>query len=53
LSVGSGFDLGDRQYLISDCTAALCEKDQVDAERLIHVYLAEVVSAAETLAALE
>ena len=52
LSVAGGFDLGYRQYLISDCTAALNERDQNDAERFIRFYLAEVVSSADVLRAL-
>ena len=52
LSVAAGFDLGYRQYLISDCTGALDERDQQDAERFIDLYLAEVVTAAEVLDAL-
>jgi biuret amidohydrolase len=48
-----GFDLGYRQYLISDCTASLSDQDQCDAERLMGVYVAEIVTAAETLIALQ
>lgn len=53
LSVAAGFDLGYRQYLLADCTGALSDRDQEDAERLIGTYLAEVVSTADALAALE
>lgn len=48
-----GFDLGYRQYLISDCTASLSDQDQSDAERLLGAYVAEIVSAAEVVAALK
>jgi nicotinamidase-related amidase len=52
LSVASGFDLGYRQYLVTDCTGALCDEDQADAERLIGLYMAQLVTTDETLAAL-
>ena len=52
LSVAGGFDLGYRQYLVTDCTGALCDEDQADAERLIGFYLAQLVTTDETLAAL-
>ena len=45
LSVAAGFDLGYRQYLISDCTGAQTERDQADSERIIGTYLAEIVGA--------
>lgn len=53
LTACAGFDLGYRQYLISDCTASLCDEDQRNAERLLGVYVAELITAAETVAALE
>ncbi|KAA9162561.1 cysteine hydrolase [Amycolatopsis acidicola] len=53
LSVASGFDLGYRQYLVTDCTAALSERDQEDAERFIGAYLAQLVTAEDTTAALK
>src|SRR6185436_19871800 len=53
LTVASGFDLGYRQFLISECSAALSDEDQEDAERFMNVYLAEVVTAAEVLDVLE
>lgn len=53
LSVAAGFDLGYRQYLIADCTGALSERDQLDAERFINFYLAEVVSADEVQGVLD
>lgn len=52
LTACAGFDLGYRQYLISDCTASLCHEDQRDAERLLGVYVAELVTAAEVVGAL-
>ena len=51
LSVAAGFDLGYRQYLVADCTGTLSDRDQLDAERLIGNYLAEIVSTADTVAA--
>lgn len=51
LSVAAGFDLGYRQYLLADCTGALSDQDQSDAERLIGNYLAEIVCAADLTAA--
>lgn len=53
LSVAAGFDLGYRQYLVADCTGTLSERDQEDAERLIGNYLAEIVTAADSVAAME
>ena len=53
LTVAAGFDLGYRQYLITDCTGALNGQDQADAERFIGLYLAELVSASETVSALD
>lgn len=53
LSVASGFDLGYRQYLITDCTGALSGEDQADAERFIGLYLAQLVTTNDTLAALK
>jgi nicotinamidase-related amidase len=47
-TVASGFDLGYRQYLVSDCTATLTASDQSAAERFIGTYLAEVVTADAT-----
>ncbi len=52
LTATAGFDLGYRQYLISDCTGALSEQDQADTERLIGLYIAEPVSSEQTLTAL-
>jgi biuret amidohydrolase len=53
LTVAAGFDLGYRQYLITDCTGALNGQDQADAERFIGLYLAELVSASEAVSALD
>lgn len=53
LSVASGFDLGYRQYLVTDCTGALSDEDQADAERFIGLYLAQLVTTDSTLAALK
>lgn len=53
LSVAAGFDLGYRQYLVADCTGTLSTRDQEDAERLIGNYLAELVTAADAVAAME
>lgn len=53
LSVAAGFDLGYRQYLVADCTGTLSARDQEDAERLIGNYLAEIVTAADAVAAME
>ena len=47
-TVAAGFDLGYRQYLVSDCTATLSASDQSAAERFIGTYLAEVVTADAT-----
>jgi nicotinamidase-related amidase len=52
LSVASGFDLGYRQYLVTDCTGALSQEDQAHAERFIGLYLAQLVTTDDTLAAL-
>jgi len=52
LTVAGGFDLGYRQYLITDCTGALSEKDQSEAERFMRTYLAEPVGAAQVVAVL-
>jgi nicotinamidase-related amidase len=52
LSAAAGFDLGYRQYLLADCTAALTEDDQREAERFISVYLAQIVSAESAVDAL-
>ncbi|MET0546956.1 MAG: cysteine hydrolase [Caulobacterales bacterium] len=52
LSATAGFDLGYRQYLISDCTAALSDEDQADTERLLNNYIAEVVTADDVLSVL-
>lgn len=51
VSVASGFDLGYRQYVISECTAALSDEEQSAAERLISTYLAQIVSAKSAVAA--
>jgi nicotinamidase-related amidase len=53
LTAAVGFDLGYRQFLISDCTASLSDHDQSDAERLLGVYVAEIVSASEVVTALK
>ncbi|MGQ2928888.1 MAG: isochorismatase family protein, partial [Sphingopyxis sp.] len=53
LRVAAGFDLGYRQYLVADCTGTLSARDQEDAERLIGNYLAEIVTAADAVAAME
>ncbi|BCP14256.1 cysteine hydrolase family protein [Mycobacterium paraintracellulare] len=53
LSTAAGFDLGYRQYLLSDCTAAFSDEDQDDAERLIGRYLARVVCAAAAIEAMD
>ncbi len=53
LSVAAGFDLGYRQYMVADCTGTLSARDQEDAERLIGNYLAELVTAADAVAAME
>jgi nicotinamidase-related amidase len=45
VSAAAGFDLGYRQYLLSDCTAALTEDEQQWAEQFINNYLAKVVTA--------
>jgi nicotinamidase-related amidase len=53
LSVAAGFDLGYRQYLITDCTGALSEEDQAAAERFIGLYMAQLVTTNGVLAALK
>lgn len=47
LTVAAGYDLGYRQYLLTDCTAALSDEDQHYAERFMHNYMAQAVTAAE------
>jgi nicotinamidase-related amidase len=53
LSVAAGFDLGYRQYLLTDCTAALSDADQDAAEHFIGAYLAQLTTADEACAALQ
>jgi biuret amidohydrolase len=53
LTACAGFDLGYRQYLISDCTASLSDEDQRNAERMMSVYVAELVTALEAVTAID
>jgi nicotinamidase-related amidase len=53
LSTAAGFDLGYRQYLLSDCTAALTQDEQQWAEQFINNYLAQVVDADSAVRAFE
>ncbi|MER7684897.1 isochorismatase family cysteine hydrolase [Streptomyces sp. NPDC097610] len=52
LSAATGFDLGYRQYLLADATAAFTPADQEAAERFIGTYLAQIVTTASAAAAL-
>lgn len=52
LTVAAGYDLGYRQYLLADCTAALSDEDQHYAERFMDNYMAQAVTAAEAVQAL-
>ncbi|KAA1394268.1 isochorismatase family cysteine hydrolase [Aeromicrobium ginsengisoli] len=52
LSVSTGFDLGYRQYLVTDCTAALSDADQAAAKHFIGAYPAQLVTAVQVLDAL-
>jgi len=51
LTAGAGFDLGYRQYVIGDATAAMSEEDQQAAERFMDSYIAQVVTSAEVVSA--
>lgn len=51
LTAAAGFDLGYRQYLLTDCTAASTAAEQAAAEELIAGYLAQPVTGAEAAAA--
>jgi nicotinamidase-related amidase len=53
LTAGAGFDLGYRQYLLSDGTAAFSEADQASAEKFMDSYVAQVVRSSDLIAALE
>jgi len=53
LTAAAGFDLGYRQYLLTDCTAALSDHDQVEAERIMNRYLAQTITGAEAVFAFE
>lgn len=52
LTAAEGYDLGYRQYVLEDCTAATAEDDQEYAIRFMDTYVAQAVTAAETLTAL-
>jgi nicotinamidase-related amidase len=52
LTAGAGFDLGYRQYVLGDCTAAHSDDDQVAAERFMDSYIAQVVQSRDFIAAL-
>jgi nicotinamidase-related amidase len=53
LTVAAGYDLCYRQYLLADCTAALSDEDQHYAERFMDNYMAQAVTAAEAVQALQ
>lgn len=53
LTAAAGFDLGYQQYLLTDCTAAFSDNDQEAAERIMNKYIAQTVTAAETIAEFE
>jgi nicotinamidase-related amidase len=53
LTAGAGFDLGYRQYVLSDGTAAFTEADQASAERFMDSYVAQVVRSEDLIGALE
>lgn len=53
LTVAAGYDLGYRQYLLTDCTAAATEHDQQEGERFMNNFMAQAVTAAEAIAAFE
>lgn len=48
LTAAAGFDLGYRQYVVADCTAAQSDEDQAFAEKFMDAYIAQVVSSEET-----
>jgi nicotinamidase-related amidase len=50
LTVAHGFDLGYRQYLVTDCTAALSDEDQAAGELLMGRYMALPVLADDAVA---
>lgn len=50
LTVAHGFDLGYRQYLVTDCTAALSDEDQAAGELLMGRYMALPVHADDAIA---
>ncbi len=52
LTAAAGYDLGYRQFLLSDGTGAFNDQDQADAERLLAVYVAEPVTCQAALSAL-
>lgn len=49
LTAAAGYDLGYRQYLLTDCTAALSDEDQHYAERFIGNYMAQAATAVEAV----
>ncbi len=51
LTAGAGFDLGYRQYVIGDATAAMSQEDQDAAERFMDSYIAQVVDSAAVVSA--
>lgn len=52
LSVAGGYDLGYRQFLITDCTATLSEKRQTQVEEIIGYYMAQLVTSQQLIDAL-
>ena len=53
LSVAGGFDLGYRQYLVTDCTGTMSDERQARTEQTIGYYLAELVTSGQAISALE
>jgi nicotinamidase-related amidase len=51
LTVAAGFDLGYRQYLLTDCTAALNDSDQAAAEMFMGTYMAQLTTSDEFIGA--
>lgn len=49
LSVGQGFDLGYRGYMVSDATAAFSERLQQATEEIVSGYMARVVTTDEMI----
>lgn len=53
LTAAAGYDLGYRQYLLTDCTAALSERDHADAVRFMDAFIAQGVTGSEAILAFQ